>query len=153
MANAVYAMSGPTKIIELDGTERSKWRFEDKALHLWEGKLWRKEAVGCVKCVEKEGVDYTTLSRAEGAEGDKPEEHFHCMHHGPLDEVPYEMVKKYTVTIGGVVREGDVSVKDTMLFPASMNAEERTTLIEKLLEEAEDEEKSSGASPDDDADE
>jgi len=155
MANAAYTMSGPTKIIELDGKERSAWRIEEDALHLWEGKLWRKEAVGCVLCVEEEGVDHMTFSRSEvEKEGDdESSEHFHCMHHGPLKEVPYEMVKKYTITIGGVVREGEESVRDSMLFPASMDKDERTTLIEKLLDEADSDEKAAGPTPDDEPDE
>jgi hypothetical protein len=157
MANAAYAVSGPTKIIELDGKERSKWRVEEGALHLWEGKLWSKEAVGCVLCVEEEGVDHMTFSRSEiedgAAEDAECSEHFHCMHHGPLAEIPYEMVKKYTITIGGVVREGEESVRDSMLFPASMDKDERTALIEKLLDEADSDEKESGPSPEDDSDE
>lgn len=147
MANAAFAMSGPRKIIELDGKPRESWRLDEKALHLWEGKLWRKEVVGCVKCVEKEGNDFVTFSRTD----DDGNEHFHCMHHGPLDEVPYEMVKKYTITIGGVVREGEESVKDSMLFPSSMTEEEKTQLIESLLEEAEQSEKDAGAAPEDDS--
>lgn len=145
MANAAFAMSGPRKIIELDGKDRSHWRLEEGALHLWEGKLWRKEVVGCVKCVEKEGNDFVTFSRAD----DDGDEHFHCMHHGELEEVPYEMVKKYTITIGGVVREGEESVKDSMLFPASMTQEEKTQLVERLLEEAEQDEKEAGPAPED----
>lgn len=149
-------MSGPTKIIELDGEDRSKWRIEEGALHLWEGRLWRKEAVGCVLCVEEEGIDHTTFSRAEvseGADGEEGEEteHFHCLHHGSLKEVPYEMVKKYTVNIGGVIREGEESVKDSMLFPSSMSDEEQAALIGKLLDEAESEEEASGPTPEPDA--
>jgi hypothetical protein len=151
MANAVFAMTGPTKIIELDGKERSKWRIEDDALHLWNGKLWRKEAVGCVKCVEKEGVDFMTFSRPEGEKDE--DEHFHCMEHGPLEEVKYSMVKKYTVTIGGVVREGEQSIKDSMLFPADMSSDDRTLLIEKLLDEADKEEDEAGPGPDEEEDE
>lgn len=136
MSNAVLAMSGPTKIIELDGKERSKWRIEEGAMHLWEGKLWRKDVVGCVLCVEQEGNDYITFSRTD----DDGVEHCHCVEHGPLDEVPYSMVKQYTVTIGGVVREGEEVVKDSMLFPASMSTEEKDELINKLLDEADREE-------------
>lgn len=132
-------MSGPSKIIELDGKERSKWRVEEGAMHLWEGKLWRKDVVGCVLCVEEEGNDYITFSRI-----DKDEvEHCHCVTHGALDEVKYEMVKQYTVTIGGVVREGEERVEDSMLFPASMSTEEKDELINKLLDEADREENAS----------
>jgi hypothetical protein len=157
MASAAYEVSGPTKIIELDGKERSSWRIEENALHLWEGKLWRKEAVGCVLCVEEEGVDHMTFSRSEIEKEDSDEpkcsEHFHCMHHGPLEEVPYEMVKKYTITIGGVVREGEESVRDSMLFPASLDSKERTVLIEKLLDESDSDEKAAGPAPEDESDE
>ena len=129
-------MSGPSKIIELDGKPRAKWRIEEGAMHLWEGKLWRKDVVGCVLCVEQEGNDYITFSRTD----DEGAEHCHCVEHGPLDEVPYSMVKQYTVTIGGVVREGEEVVKDSMLFPSSMSAEEKDELINKLLDEADREE-------------
>lgn len=136
MSNAAFAMSGPTKIIELDGKERSKWRVEEGAMHLWEGKLWRKDVVGCVLCVEKEGNDHVTFARID----DDGAEHCHCVNCGPLDEVSYSMVKQYVVTIGGVVREGEEVVKDSMLFPASMSTEEKDELINKLLDEADREE-------------
>jgi len=109
-------------------------------MHLWEGKLWRKDVVGCVLCVEKEGPDHTTFARTD----DDGVEHCACVEHGPLDEVNYEMVKKYTVTIGGVVREGEEVVKDSMLFPASMSTEEKDELINRLLDEADREENGQG---------
>lgn len=136
MSNAILAMSGPSKIIELDGKPRSKWRIEEGAMHLWEGKLWRKDVVGCVLCVEHEGNDYITFARTD----DDGAEHCHCVEHGPLEEVKYEMVKTYVVTIGGVVREGEERVEDSMLFPASMSTEEKDELINNLLDEADREE-------------
>lgn len=145
MANAALVMSGPKKIIELEGKEPSRWRIEDGALHLWNGKLWSKELVGCVQCVEKEGNDHITFSRSDN-EG---EEHFHCMEHGLLDEVKYSMVKQYTVTIGGIVRTGEQSAEDTMLFPSSMSTNEKTSLIKTILDEMEEDEEEAGLHPED----
>jgi hypothetical protein len=78
-------MDGPKKIIELDGVDRQFWRIEEGALHLWQGKLWSKEPVGCVKCFDKEGSEYATLCRKD----DDGKEHIHCMQHGELEVIPY----------------------------------------------------------------
>lgn len=142
-------MKGPTKIIELDGVPSKNWKIDPNAVHLWKGRLWRKEPVGCVLCVEKEGNDHITLCNAD----DEGAEHFHCMEHGELVEVPYSMKKVYTIQIGDVVREGEESVADTMLFPAEMELADRNELIGKLLDEADQEEHASGPAPDDDVDE
>lgn len=141
-------MSGPTKIIELDDVPVSKWKLDPNAVHLWKGKLWKKENVGCVLCVEKEGNEHITLSYAE----DAGKEHFHCMEHGELVEVPYSMRKVYTITIGSVTREGEETLDDTMLFPAEMTLTERDALINRLLDEAQKEEADSGPTPSDDDD-
>ncbi len=100
----------------------------------WKGRLWTVEDVSCVKCVENE--ESCTL-----ATQDSGIEEFHCQLHGPLDEVKYVMVKRYTVTIGVVVRSGEEIVSDSMLFPASMSTEERDELINRLLDEADREER------------
>jgi len=144
MSNVAFAMSGPTKIIELDGKPCSKWRIEEDAMHLWEGKLWRKDVVGCVLCVENEGPEHTTFARTD----EDGVEHCSCVKHGPLSEVKYKMVKQYTVTIGGVVREGEEVVNDSMLFPASMSEDEKDDLINRLLDEADREENGESLSED-----
>jgi hypothetical protein len=136
-------MKGPTKIIELDGVPSSKWKVDANALHLWKGKLWRKEPVGCVLCVEKNGI---TFSRDE----DDGQTSFHCMEHGELVSIPYSVRKVYTIRIGDVVREGEESVDDAMLFPAEMTLPARNELIEKMLDEAQQEEKDAGPAFSDD---
>lgn len=148
MASAARKMSGPTKIVELDGVPVAKWKLDPNAVHLWKGKLWKKENVGCVLCVEKEGNEHITLSHAD----DSGEEHFHCMEHGDLVAVPYSMRKVYTIRIGDVVREGEESLEDTMLFPSEMTLPARNELINRLLDEAQKEEADSGPAPSDDDD-
>jgi len=130
-------MKGPTKIIELDGVPVNKWKVDVNALHLWKGKLWRKEPVGCVLCVEKNGI---TLSHNE----EDGTTSFHCMEHGPLVSVPYSVRKTYTIQIGDVVRQGEESVDDAMLFPEETTLPARNALIEKMLDEAQQEEKDAG---------
>jgi hypothetical protein len=144
MANAARAMKGPTKIIELDGIPSSKWKVDPNALHLWKGKLWVKEKVGCVLCVEKEGNDHITFS-CESDNGTQ----FYCMEHGELAEVPYTMKKTYVIRIGDVVRDGEESLEDTMLFPSNMDLAARNALIEKMLDEGQQEEKDAGPAPSD----
>jgi hypothetical protein len=141
---AVTALSGPKKIIELDGKPQESWRLDPKALHLWNGKLWKLEAHGCLLCAQDELEGRVTFSHQD----DSDEEHYWCMRHGALTEVSYSMVKNYTVTIGGVTRSGEESIEDVMLFPSSMSAAEQNKIIEGLLDETEAEEKESGAAPD-----
>ncbi len=102
------------------------------------GRIWPEiEPVGCVLCVENEHP--STLARI----GDDGDEHFWCRQHGPLVEIPYSMVKHYTVAIGGVTRVGEETVRDSMLFPA-LSETERIELVESLLDEADAEEHEAG---------
>jgi len=137
------ATQRPMKIVELDGTPRSRWRIDLDAVYLWKGRLWRKEKVGCVLCCEIDDNDHLTFATAEQRFATA----FVCMQHGELCEVPYEMKKVYTVTIGSVVREGEERLNDTMLFPTEMTLASRNALIERLLDEAQQEEVEAGPAP------
>ena len=143
MANAVLKMTGPTKIIELDGIPTSKWKIDPNATFLWQNRLWRREKVGCVLCVEKEGPEHVTFchTNKDGVES------FHCMEHNELIAVPYSMKKVYTISIGDVVREGEELLDDTMLFPQDMDVTARNELINRLLDDAQNDEKESGPAP------
>lgn len=133
---AVTALSGPRKIIELDGKPQQSWHLDSTAVHLWKGKLWAWEQIGCILCIEEEGIPHETLSSAEGEEKE-----YCCMEHGPLQRVEYSMEKKFKVTLGGVTRDGFEEITDMMLFPQSMSAEEKTALINRLLDEIDEEER------------
>lgn len=128
------ASQRPMKLIELDGMPLHEWRIEPDAVYLWKGRLWRREPVGCVLCVEQEGNGYLTFASAE----QRWPSTFFCMQHGELCEVGYELKKVYTITIGHVVREGEERLNDTMLFPTEMTLSEQTALIERLLDEAQE---------------
>lgn len=142
-APASYPRSRLRKIIELDGVPTSCWRIEPEAVYLWKGRLWRKEPVGCVLCVEHDDNDHATFSSADSGRA----ELFVCMQHGELCEVAYELKKHYEISIGGVVREGDEILNDTLLLPAEMTIAQRTALIESLLDEAQEAEVAAGAAP------
>ena len=137
-------MSRPRKLIELDGVPASRWRIDPDAVYLWKGRLWRKEKVGCVLCVEHTDNDHLTFASADGPWPSA----FVCMQHGELTEVAYEMKKHYAITIGSVYREGEERVNDTMLFPAEMTYAAQVALIERLLDEAQQEEAEAGPAPD-----
>ncbi len=128
-------MRGPKHIIELDGIPRDRWRLRHDAAHLWRGRLWHLESVGCVLCINQGDREDQTLS--SDIDGD---EEIVCLTHGRLVEIPYVMEKHYTLTIGETVRRGSERVSDTFLFPASMSREEVTQVVERLLDEAEQEE-------------
>lgn len=136
-------MSGPRKIIDLDGVPLHKWRLENGAMHVFKGRSWSKEPVGCILCIEEKGPEHSTLSY-EDASG---KEQFLCMTHGDLEEVPYSSVKTYTFRIGNIVRENEVKLEDSMLFPRSMSAKERDELITSMMDEEEEAEQAAGAFP------
>lgn len=103
-----------------------------------EGKAWLWEPVGCVICI---GEQMPSLSFY-----DLNDKHrLICLRCGDLIEVPYLMVKHYTVTIGDVEREGTEEIADTMMFPMSMDDKSQSDLIKQLLDEA-DAEEQGGAS-------
>ncbi len=132
---AVTALSGPRKSVELDDKPEQSWPLDSNAVHLWKGKLWKWEQIGCILCIEDEGIPHETLSSAEGEETE-----YCCMTHGPLDCIEYSMEKKYKVTLGGISRDGFETITDSMLFPQSMSDKEKTDLINRLLDEIEEDE-------------
>jgi hypothetical protein len=136
---AAIALSGPRKIIELDGKPELAWRLDSSAVHLWKGKLWKWEAVGCICCIEEEGLPHETLSTVEGDEVE-----YECMTHGVLERVEYVMRKDFVVTLGGVTRTGFEEITDAMLFPKSMSEDEKLSLINKILDEIEEDEHTTG---------
>lgn len=105
-------------------------------LFMIDGEAWTWESVGCVPCVDEgESVSFQCHS---------DENRFLCMRCGPLVEIPYSMSKFYTITIGPVERTGEESVRDSMLFPESLNGKETAEIISELLDEAEEEEREQG---------
>jgi hypothetical protein len=141
-ATGVRPVRGPRPVVDLDGVPRGQWRTEPETLYAWNGRLWRKELVGCVLCVQADAAGHLTMSTIDG-----PTTTFVCTEHGELCEVPYSMTKRYTVRIGDVLREGEESLEDTMLFPIEMTITARNALIERLLDEAAAAERDSGPAP------
>ena len=148
MANAALKMKGPTKIIDLDGIPSKDWKLESKAVHLYKGKLWTKEAVGCCLCVAKEGPEFVTLCTTD----EDGVDHLHCMEHGELVPVKYSMKKVYTITIGDITRDGEETLDDVMLFPAEMTLAARNEVINGFLDQGQKEEVEAGAAPLEDMD-
>lgn len=108
-------------------------------MYAWNRRLWRVEQVGCVLCVEHDDDAHRTLTTV-----DAWSQRFVCLVHGELCEVPYSMRKVFTVRVGDVTREGEETLDDSMLFPADMTLAARHALIEKLLDEAVEEEDEAG---------
>jgi hypothetical protein len=130
----------PTPVIDLDGIPRARWRIEPGARYLWNGRMWIQEQVGCVLCVEDDAaLTFSTVDDRSPV--------VVCTEHGELCEVPYEMRKVYTIRVGDIVREGEESIVDTMLFPTEMTLSQRNALIERLLDEAQADEAEAGAVP------
>lgn len=130
----------PSKIVELDGVPRARWRIEADVVYLWNQRLWRKEPVGCVLCFEHDDDVHPTLSTLDDSM-------CVCLEHGALTQIAYSMKKVYTITLGGISREGEETLNDTMLFPAEMTLAEQNALIERLLDEAQVAEAEAGAAP------
>jgi hypothetical protein len=131
---AIHAMTGPRKILELDGNPKSRWKLESGALHLFEDKLWAWEIAGCILCAEENDAEHQTLCRE-----DEKEEHFHCLHHGSLEKVSYAITRLCTVRIGDVEREFRDVEEDYLLFPSKMSEEERTKVTHAMIAEAQEE--------------
>ena len=124
-------LSGPKKIVDLDGCPMSEWELDLKAVHLWKNKLWTLEPFGCAICAGPDSV-HATLSRKEG-----DEEYFHCTDHGELEAVPYKAVRTYVICIGDIERTGKEVFDDSLLFPKSLSKKDRTRIINEMLDQAE----------------
>ena len=132
--------SRPAPVIELDGVPRARWRIQPGARYLWNGRMWIHERVGCVLCVEDDAaLTFSTVDARSPA--------VVCTEHGELCEVPYEMRKVYTIRVGDIVREGEETLEDTMLFPTEMTLSQRNALNERLLDEAQADEADAGPVP------
>ncbi len=132
-------MTGPRKLIDLDNTPRSKWSLRLDAVHLYNGKMWNLQQLGCVLCAAEDVGDYQkqTLQLVDN------HERYECLTHGELLKVAYRMERTYSVTLGGVCRTATMVQEDFVLFPTSMTEPERMNMIASILDETENEEKSS----------
>ena len=129
----------PLEVIDLDTLDRARDRFPEDATYVVDGRLWAWEPVGCVLCVEADEPENHTLATCDDSA-------FYCLTHGTLVAVPYFARKQYEIRIGDVVRRGEETCTDCVLFPASLSETERDELIEQLLQEAEAEESAECAS-------
>lgn len=128
---------GPKKIIDLDQTKESSWKVDEDALHLYMARLWRIEKNGCMVCIKNglTGPKATTLRSEDSRE-------FVCLTHGALVEVPFKIVRTYTVTLGHLHSKGEEKFEDSVLVPKSVSEEEKNGLLKELLDEIEQEDKS-----------
>ena len=130
-------MTGPRRIIDLDDKPPAKWRVEKGANHLFKGRLWTLEPSGCILCFEHEGAAHETLKR----EGDDGTATWHCLTHGNLDCVTYEIKRTCSVRVGTLAPREFESVDDGfLLVPASVTQEERDRICNELILEAQREE-------------
>ena len=138
-------MSGPKKIIDLDGTPESLWKVDPKALHIHGNKLWALEVAGCVLCVEAERSDV----RGQTFRSSDDEHTFMCLTHGALEEVQFSIKRDFTINIGKFQRVGHQEVKDVILIPKSLSEEERQEIFSRLVDAAASEEQKADLLADD----
>lgn len=134
---AVTDLSGPRKVVDLDSIPREKWSIDRNAVHIFKGKLRKCEPVGCVLCVDNDQDTHVTFSDADSET--ETGSGFYCVTHGDLVEVPYTLVRTCTIAIGDITREIRHEDSDSMLFPVNMTDDERRKLIDKMLDESEEE--------------
>lgn len=132
-------MTGPKRIIDLDGTPQAQWKIDNNSLHLLNKRLWTREVTGCVLCVEADRTD--VLGQTLRAQDD--EDVAICLTHGPLVSVPYQIVRKSTVVVGDRSREVEQKIEDTLLIPVNLPPDEKESLYDRLLGVAAEEEQSS----------
>ena len=130
MAATILAMTGPRKILELDGKPPGRWMLETGAQHLFRDELWSWEVAGCILCAENDNAENQTLARTD----DDGVEHFHCLCHGELEKVPYSIARSCTVKIGNVAREFQDTEEDHMFFPRGMDPDERDRITAEMIE-------------------
>lgn len=123
-------MTGPRKIIDLDGIPESKWKIEDGATHLYNQKLWTKENAGCVLCVEAERED----PRGQTLKSHDDDHVAVCLTHGPLDEVQFTVSREFKIKIGEIERNGIETINDVVWIPKSLPPDERQNLLERLAD-------------------
>lgn len=136
-------MTGPRKIIDLDTTPTAK--LNDAALHLRQGKLWHWERVGCVMCASADSSDYMSQTLRE----DGDDLNFICLTHGKLEEVEVKVERAFTITIGAVTRTGSKITTDVVLFPVTMDPDERERIIGQMFDAMETEERQGDATTND----
>ena len=126
------ALSGPRRIIELDGKPTSEWELDLKASYAWKGRLWSISKFCCAICADDDSNPATFFCEED--------DHYRCAKHGPLMEVPYLAERSYTIKIGDVERKGKDRHEDILLFPKGMGPDHRNSLISQMLDDAETDE-------------
>lgn len=125
-------MTGPRRIVCLDGVPRECWQLDARCAVIWRKRLWFIEQTKCAVCIRAGEEDNFTFASTET----RPS--FHCLEHGELVEIPFVVKRVYVVTIGGAVTEGERSFEDSLYIPREMLFAIRNLLIESLLAEAEE---------------
>jgi len=124
-------VSGPRKIVEVDGIPHKRWRVDDRCTILLGGRLWVLDPVGCLLCLrDGANVSFTLVSV-------EPPPVYHCTEHGGLIPVSYVVTRSFVVEIGTSVAEGAKKIEDYMLVPKEMLWCVRNVLIQSVLAEAE----------------
>ena len=128
---------GPMLLVEVDEDAGEPPPLGPGEVYLLDGRLWLWEEPGCAVCNE-EGARSSTLHTVEGTE-------CRCLKHGALVEVPYLMKRRLEVSIGPITRASTEEIRDSMLFPATLDEDELREAIEVMLGADSDEEESEDA--------
>lgn len=122
---------GPMLVVSLDDDPDAPKDVGPGQLYLLDGRLWVWEEPGCAICNE-EGASSVTLHTVD-------ESACRCLQHGELVEVPYRMKRRLDITIGPIRRTSTEEIRDSMLFPASLDEEELRLAVEQMLGTGSDE--------------
>lgn len=125
-------MTGPRRIVCLDGIPRERWHLDDRCAVIWRKRLWFIEQTKCAVCIRAGKDESFTFASTETPPS------FHCLEHGELVEIPFVVKRLYVVTVGTAVAEGERAFEDSLYIPKEMLFAIRNLLIESLLAEADE---------------
>lgn len=123
-------MTGPRRIVTLDGLPRDRWRLDHRSAFLLSGQLWHVVEAGCLQCLDQRDATGHTLVTEDSMTA-------LCTDHGKLAILAYTVTRSYRVTVGTAWAEGERLREFQVFVPTEMVWAIRDLLLKQFLAEAE----------------
>lgn len=132
-------MTGPRRLVVLDGVPRHQWRLDRRSAALWRGRLWYVEPTKCAVCIRAGDDTSVTFVTTD------VQPILRCVEHGELAKIAFVVKRMYSVALGQAVVEGATTCEDVVFIPEELSYVEYNALTQTLLAEAEAYEAARGA--------
>jgi hypothetical protein len=121
-------LTRPKPIFDLDNAPESSWRIREGVMYIYRNDSWTYEPVGCILCAKADRKD----ARGQTLKSDN-NNHYHCLTHGDLEEVPYSVERITKIKMGTLTKEVVQNIDQFVLFPKDLAQPAREIIFNDLI--------------------